>query len=620
MAMDRNTLTIKNLAFIGPRKDPALVDFESGLNVVCGASDTGKSFLIEAIDFMLGGSAELRDITERIGYDRARLSIETKESEDYTFEKSTEGGNFSIYNGILRGEIRKEGANKLKALHGHGKTDNVSGWLLDKINLFEKLVRKNKQGTTRGLSFRDIARLIVVTESEIIRQTSPFLSGQVINKTVEYSVLKLLLTGVDDSAIIPDEENVTRNVGVAAKLELIEQWLTDLADEVQSRGLEEDELIVQKGRLEASLEKQKESMSKFQAALNESISSRRKIVNSREQIKDRLGEIEELHERFALLGIHYQIDIERLRGIEESGSLFVHHEKVPCPLCGAMPDDGHNGDECDGDVDNIVLAATAEIEKIHKLALDLDGTVAELNGENAQLFRQLEEIEKHYNLIDEEIREAISPDFKKSQLEYTELMEKKSEVAIGLGLFERIEKLENQKAELSEIEEEESKQDTVSTKLSKAVLNDFSKIVERILKAWNFPGVSDVYFDESAKDFVIAGKPRGSRGKGLRAITHAAVTIGLMEYCQSNSLPHPGFVILDSPLLAYYKPEGDDDDLQGTDLKDQFYSYLVTKHADNQVIIIENEHPSVSLEKQINLIVFTKNPHEGRFGLFPIKN
>ena len=245
---------------------------------------------------------------------------------------------------------------------------------------------------------------------------------------------------------------------------------------------------------------------------------------------------------------------------------------------------------------------------------------AVLEKENDKLNVQLKEVEGEYEKIDEKIREAISPDFKKSQLEYTKLMEKKSEFNSGLELFNRVKKLEDQKTALDEIEEDETKKDTVSTKLSKAVLNDFSKTVERILKAWNFPGVSDVYFDETAKDFVIAGKPRGSRGKGLRAITHAAVTIGLMEYCRTNSLPHPGFVVLDSPLLAYYKPEGDDDDLQGTDLKEKFYDYLATNHSDSQIIIIENEHPPESIVEEIKLTDFTKNPYQGRYGLFPIKH
>ncbi len=74
-------------------------------------------------------------------------------------------------------------------------------------------------------------------------------------------------------------------------------------------------------------------------------------------------------------------------------------------------------------------------------------------------------------------------------------------------------------------------------------------------------------FNEELKDIVIGGQNRTSRGKGLRAITHAAMTIGLMEFCKERNLSHPGFVVLDSPLLAYYEPESTEDSLQGSDLK-----------------------------------------------------
>src|SRR5690606_29228222 len=140
--------------------------------------------------------------------------------------------------------------------------------------------------------------------------------------------------------------------------------------------------------------------------------------------------------------------------------------------------------------------------------------------------------------------------------------------------------------------------------------------VATILTAWNFPGECHVYFDKQSTDFVIDGKPRASRGKGLRAITHAAVNIALLEYCQEQGLAHPGFVVLDSPLLAYFKPEGDDDlALKGTDLKERFYEYLVDHHrGDSQILIIENQHPPESIESRLNMTVFTRNPGEGRFG------
>lgn len=138
-----------------------------------------------------------------------------------------------------------------------------------------------------------------------------------------------------------------------------------------------------------------------------------------------------------------------------------------------------------------------------------------------------------------------------------------------------------------------------------------------MLKAWNFPDASRVHFDKTTRDFVISGKPRGSRGKGMRAITHAAFTVTLLEYTRSNELPHPGFVVLDTPLLAYREPEGEEDDLSGTDVQDRFYQYLLAL-GDRQIIILENVDPPDTIKAGQQAAFFSKNPHLGRYGFFPM--
>jgi hypothetical protein len=42
--------------------------------------------------------------------------------------------------------------------------------------------------------------------------------------------------------------------------------------------------------------------------------------------------------------------------------------------------------------------------------------------------------------------------------------------------------------------------------------------------------------------------------------------LALFEYCRSRSMPHPGFVILDSPLIAYKEPMPDDENITFTDV------------------------------------------------------
>uniref|UniRef100_UPI001D0F2776 ATP-binding protein n=1 Tax=Klebsiella pneumoniae TaxID=573 RepID=UPI001D0F2776 len=44
-------LRLRFLGFCGPQKPPATVSFSTGLNVIYGASNTGKTLIGEAIDF-----------------------------------------------------------------------------------------------------------------------------------------------------------------------------------------------------------------------------------------------------------------------------------------------------------------------------------------------------------------------------------------------------------------------------------------------------------------------------------------------------------------------------------------------------------------------------------------
>lgn len=610
-------IKIRNISFLGARVSPALIGFDQSLSVVCGASDTGKSFLVEAIDFLLGGK-ELRRIPELDGYDKARIAIESSEKGLWTFERSIEGGNYRIYKGNIEAatDIKESGTIKMK--HAAGREDNISGWLLGAIALLGKYVRKNASGDCRSLSFRDIARLIIVNEQEIIRTDSPFLTGQYVSKTAEKSTLKLMLTGADDSAIVPVDARKQSEENDQAKAELIEQWIADVEDEIAEHGCGREELEEQLEKIDKAISSSRENLQLAQTQLNEITTQRREIVKSREAIKDRKDDIADMLERFNLLKVQYVTDLKRLMAIEESGSLFVHHERAPCPLCGASPEDQHSAEECDGDVESVVMAAAAEMEKIKKLASDLDSTITALHEESVRLSDDLIEIEEKFNGVDGEIKSVIAPELSDMQSAYSEFVDTRSRVVSHLSVFSRLNKLIAQREELFGDEEEaETGDQKIASKLPDQVLYDFSKTVERILEAWDFPDTGSVHFDETTMDFVINGKLRGNRGKGLRAITHAAATLGLLEFCKERSLPHPGFVVLDSPLLAYYKPEGEGDSLQGTSLKQKFYKYLLEEHSDSQVIVVENEHPPESFEGQLGLTVFTKNPQHGRFGLFP---
>ncbi|NCG49723.1 AAA family ATPase [Serratia fonticola] len=607
--MNDNYLQLRKILFRGPEKETFL-PFSSGINVICGASDTGKSFLAESIDFMLGGS-KLREITELAHYAEIELDLVTSDGQNWRLQRSVTGGNFEL---IDLDDPASEVV-VLKQKHIQGRTDNLSGFLLEQIGLLGKEILKSSvKATTQGLSFRNLARLTLVQEDEIQQKGSPFWSGQFTTKTSELATIKLLLTGLDDSAVIAVGESGINN---DFHISLIDELLAELAAEIEDMGDERQELTSQLAHIENSIDSQRESLTTAQQKLDQLLQKRGVAFEERSKIQKRLDEISELLARFSLLHDHYVVDIDRLKSIQESGLIFMYLDVVPCPHCGANPDHQHLEKICDGDVDSIIISATAEMQKTQRLLAELNSTVTDLQSEANRLDNEYKDYDAVYQHLDKTIRETVAPEVNGYRYSYTELVDERASVQKSIDLFLRHDRLLDRKAKLNSAPSIKEEKNEVQIGIPESVAHRLSLKISSILKAWHFPGECHVSFDKDSSDFVIDGKPRGSRGKGLRAITHAAVSVALLEFCQENGLSHPGFLVLDSPLLAYYKPEGEDDTaLQNTDLKEKFYDYLVKHHnADSQILIIENPHPPESMSGLIAMTIFTSNTKAGRFGL-----
>lgn len=212
----------------------------------------------------------------------------------------------------------------------------------------------------------------------------------------------------------------------------------------------------------------------------------------------------------------------------------------------------------------------------------------------------------------------IAPDLRKLRTSYKKLADKGADVREALGVLETKSDLLDRKSRL----ESNNSSVTAPTEspirtLTDTVISPFSELVQNTLQSWGFPGADHVHFDLQSKDLVISGKPRISFGKGLRAITQAAFSISLLDYCAKKDSAHPGFVILDSPLLSYKEPDGDDDDLSRTDLNGNFYRFLLQLQKNRQVIVVENTDPPSDVELGTRVEHFSGTLDQGRFGFFP---
>jgi len=94
----------------------------------------------------------------------------------------------------------------------------------------------------------------------------------------------------------------------------------------------------------------------------------------------------------------------------------------------------------------------------------------------------------------------------------------------------------------------------------------------------------------------------------------------MCKYLESKGLPSLGFVILDSPLLAYEEPDNAEDDLSATDVNLKFFDSLIDWNT-TQTIVIENKKSvPKKMEDHERSLFFTKNSELDRYGFFPINS
>ncbi|UVK49158.1 hypothetical protein BPNPMPFG_006880 (plasmid) [Mesorhizobium sp. AR07] len=127
-------------------------------------------------------------------------------------------------------------------------------------------------------------------------------------------------------------------------------------------------------------------------------------------------------------------------------------------------------------------------------------------------------------------------------------------------------------------------------------------------------------------DIQVNGHQRRQNGKGVRAIYHSALKVAVLIYCRQKSLPHPGFVFLDSPLLTYrgpllYEKYGELDSYEkqivATPLGRRFYEHLSSLADIGQFIVVENTDPPSGIESLARVQAFAGENGDGRQGLFP---
>jgi len=610
-------LRLLHLTFIGPSVDPATVEFGPKLTLVRGPSDTGKSHIADTLDFMLG-SSRLEEIPEHDGYDQVLLGLRLPDGKSVTLARSPDGGQFSLFHGDYRAYPLPVDRTPLSAKHSPKSTENLSRYLLGKFGLDGKVIRKDGSGNKDSFSIRALAPLVLVGETKIQARTPPIQSGQFTRRTREISAFRLLLQGEDDSAVIADESETDRNRSKVAKNEVIDTLITELREQLHT-----DETIQQ---VNQRLQRLQATITATTGRIEQAAEARQQwghALSNNERLaaaaRRSLAELDTLEARFTLLHKQYTSDLDRLDAVAEAGTLLGYFSPGRCVFCGADPEHQHLNEDCADDTTAFAESVRKEQLKTTALRGDLLEAIAGLRAERDEKLQRLQVFTFQVAQARTEIARLdnlLSP----QEIELRDLLAMSSQLERDADVINRIQRLERLRTEI----EEEPKPDKMAPTagLQRTAVDNLSRMIAARLRAWGFQEAETTSYNFDKQDIVSGNQLRSAHGKGVRAILHAAFTISLAQYCFDNNLPHPGFIVLDSPLVVYRPPDPNDEPdnsgniLDTTSLAGRFFADIQTNFS-GQIIILENQNPPNHLETEARDISFTKNADHGRYGLFP---
>jgi hypothetical protein len=607
------------IAVLGANKPAAEVVLDKGLNVIYGASETGKSYILECMNYILGSSVhdQPKPIVQANGYQKVQAEIRFFEGKTITLCRYF-NDNLIYLSECSFEDFEKQDKQKLSVKHSE-KTDNISGFLLSALQLKGKMLKDTRFNGTNPLSFRDFARFLLVKETRIITEGSPVFDEFLPDKTESKSLFKFLVAGEDDSALPQYENPEFQKSRIKGKIELIrkdiavkEQELLELKS--RSQALTSEEINVQIQKLITAIEGAYKELQLYEK-------NREDVWAEVSRLTAILMNNEEIKKRFVLLNAAYTNDLARLEFINEGKTGIDQVKEINCPLCNSLIDK-RLLESPDEEQTNFLSSVHAEYDKIVKKQSDLHLAIIDVEEKIETTKNSLSIRSEEFQRIDKYISDKLKPVHQINSDNLQSFLRLRDERAKATLIESQISDLKESLNRYVRLLDERQLP-APETKPPLDMYSEFCRHVKDVLISWG-ANCNYVTFNPLSYDIEIDGSKRGTCGKGYRAIYFSAFMVGLMQHCIKNRLIHPRFLVLDSPLTTFKERDGyaplNSVEIIPETIQNLFYESLSNldylKRV--QIIIMENRPPPEDVSRRINHVHFTKNRNYGRYGFYPV--
>lgn len=584
------------------------LDLAPGLNIVYGPSNTGKTLILDCVDFMLGGEARrlykpalrIYAVTMILDVDGAEVSLyrelDEKKNDIIVISKAPgiEGGTYTA------GAKTKD-------------KDTISSlWLkLMGIDKDVKIIRQIEDSMEQALTVRTFYHFFVINENRISGENSILKAGsQTYTKNIPVpTITSLIYLAKELNYISPNGAPKTPSKIITVKRTTAQSIVDGSVNAMRERETisikSDDPRTVEE--IQTEINEILEQISAAEDSLQKTTDRDQIVTNQLIEITSAIAESTILKNRYNALRTQYESDMRRLTFIAEAD---IHKGKIPkldhCPFC--------NGELPKEKTQSCLDAAIAEADKIELRIKDLQYADEALSKEMDKLQSQREALVREQQQVQAAIRGELRPQVEalRDKLAiFTAALEK----AKAKEMLKHFTEVLNEQLLRIKNEDEFSNDFDVREKIREVLQEPLERLLTEILEKCNYDNYVGSRFDEDMCDVVVNGSEKLSQGQGFRAFLNSVMALAVQEMLNEFNMHMPHLLVMDSPILSLKEREEDKGtEITSDSMRGGLFQYMIEHEKNRQTIILENEIPTLDYSTA-NIIHFTRKIGDGRFGL-----
>lgn len=611
---------IKTLRLKGIAKDYEY-SFLPGLNIIAGPISTGKTSILEFIDYCFGATNHPEHIEIQKKARSVLLESEIN-GEAFVIERPlfTPERKATIHECSLA-DIGKEHVSSVVLTSQKPGQESISSYLLNKLGLFNIFL---KEAPTKNasevdmMSFRDLMSLCFMPYERLDNKELLFESA---------FMKKLKLQQVFDVVFKIYETELAQ---LSLQIKTLQSESTRLNGEIKTlvKFLNERKIP---GRDE--LDEKLEILSKSENELEEHLDSITQTLkgesNVAQQLRSELSQIDDetrrllvirrdrdkLLKRLLPLRGQYSEDTKKLQFLQEAKIVFDPLGLARCPYCLEIMTEKTDEGECSlcgksietepsesFDIKKEIRSIETKLRELNEFIQETGRELDETNSSLKEKDRLAQNIQKQ---LDEAMKGYVSPYISerdaivgKLNRSRQQVQDIETQIDLHKGIEERINS-RNKFEESLKVKETELETERQKVESREDAINNISNRFSEILKLANFPKLEKPEINSQLMPFVRGIEYRKIGSSGAITLMSLSWFLSIFESAIELGGSHPGFVLIDGPQKNIgLRASADDPEYRDTKIVDGLYRHIIEKASeyqnDSQWIIVDNEPPEIA--------------------------